>query len=133
MDLTSKYLKFAHMTDAKGLQELLSYFELADAPTEAQFASFINSIIKAINMDFADTDIDADGCLTITYPSSDVNGNEVLTEIVNPLYATIVPYGDNKTQEGIFMCEKLSTGSCKIAIGTPLPTGNYYVTMFYQF
>jgi hypothetical protein len=121
------------MADAKGLQELIGYFEVGDKPTGDQFSALINSTLKCINGTFSETDIDDDGDLLIAYPASDVDGSSVDTEIARPLYAVIYPGGDLTVTMGMFMVQVITTKSAKIQIGSKLPTATYYWTLMYQF
>ena len=121
------------MADAKTYQELKSYFETGDQPTQQQFEDTLNSVLKIINGTFTETDISDDGEITITYPSSSINGVATTTAIAKPLFAVI--YGSSIASDvsGVYMCKFVDTASCKIALGTPsLPAGTYHFLMFYQ-
>lgn len=119
------------MADAKGLQELISYFETDDKPTADNFSAFINSVVKVINGTFTDTAISPDGAVTLSYGTSTVNGATVDTEIAEPLYALFKLSAD--TQWSLpTPIEKLTTKTCSLLIGTQLPAGTYKYILFYQ-
>ena len=119
------------MADAKGQQELISYFETDDVPTDVNFSALINSVVKVINGTFADTAISPDGVVTLSYGTSTVNGATVDTEIVEPLYALFKLSSD--TQWSLpTPVEKLTTKTCSLLIGTQLPAGTYKYILFYQ-
>jgi len=120
------------MADAKGLQELIGYFEFGDKPTAEQFAALINSCIKCINGTFDQNDIDADGTVTVTYPASIVNGVSTDTEITRPLTVTFHLAGTTTEEQGVYTCTPVTTKTCKLNIGSQLPAGTYHYTIFYQ-
>lgn len=117
--------------DAKTLQELISYFEAGDTPTETNFSNFLNSIPKYINGEFTETDVDGDGYVTIDYPSSTVNGSEVTTSIARPLTVQFWKEGD-ATPSDVIPAEKVDTASCRFPVGGELPSGTYYCVITYQ-
>ena len=119
------------MADAKGLQELISYFETGDIPTGAQFADLINSITKCINGTFDETDISEKGEVSITYPDSIVNGATVDTEIARPMYVYWYQAG-NTQSHGPREVTKIDSKNATFVLGMQLPAGTYYYTLFYQ-
>jgi hypothetical protein len=120
------------MADAKGLQELISYFESGDLPSGAHFAALINSCTKCINGTFDDTDIDDFGIVTITYPVSVVNGVNTDTEITRPLMFTFHLAGTTTEEQGPYPCTPITSKTCKLNVGSKMPVGTYHYTLTYQ-
>lgn len=119
------------MADAKGLQELLGYFETGDSPSESDFTALINSMLKVINGTFDEGDVDEDFNVTLTYPASTVNGNEEATLITEPIHA-YVKDAVGLFRGEIFPCVYVDDESCTINLGTKVPAGTYNFTMVYQ-
>ncbi len=120
------------MADAKGLQELISYFESGDAVNGEQFAALINSCIKCINGTFDESDVDADGNVSITYPASVVSGVSTDTEITRPLTFTFHLAGSTTPEQGPYTATPVTTKTCKLNIGSKVPAGTYHYTLTYQ-